>query len=147
MSEETAPILVPVDFSAPTAGVLSLAGTLAACARRPLVVLHMVHDSAESAFDHARPTHSRGPVDRHAAAKGRLAPLLEQGSQVDSLRDARTILVEGLPAARVLEVGEREGADMIVMGSHGRSGTRRLLMGSVAEHMIRHARIPVTVYK
>ena len=46
----------------------------------------------------------------------------------------------------IVEFAQREKADMIAMATHGRSGLRRLLLGSVAEQVIRHAHVPVLLY-
>lgn len=50
---------------------------------------------------------------------------------------------EGSPAAEILQTAREWGASLIVVGSHGRSGLGRLLMGSTAEHVARHAGVPV----
>jgi nucleotide-binding universal stress UspA family protein len=55
--------------------------------------------------------------------------------------------VEGDPAARIVELAKQEHADLIVMSSHGRTGLGRLLMGSVAECVMRHAVCPVLIVK
>jgi nucleotide-binding universal stress UspA family protein len=56
-------------------------------------------------------------------------------------------LVTGDPAAEIVRVADDEHVDMIVLGSHGRSGLRRLLMGSVAEVVVRKAPCPVLTFK
>ena len=56
---------------------------------------------------------------------------------------ARVKLVEGGAAERILSVGRRWRPDVIVIGTHGRSGIRHFLMGSVAEHVVRRAARPV----
>jgi nucleotide-binding universal stress UspA family protein len=56
-------------------------------------------------------------------------------------------LVTGDPATSVVQAAEEEGADFIVVGSHGRTGLGRLLMGSVAEAIVRHAKCPVVTVK
>jgi nucleotide-binding universal stress UspA family protein len=53
----------------------------------------------------------------------------------------------GLPVAHILNFAEREHVDLIVIGSHGRTGLSRLLMGSVAEGVLRKAKCPVLVVK
>jgi nucleotide-binding universal stress UspA family protein len=53
----------------------------------------------------------------------------------------------GLPVAHILSFAEREHVDLIVIGSHGRTGFTRLLMGSVAEGVVRKAKCPVLVVK
>lgn len=53
----------------------------------------------------------------------------------------------GSPAEEILQFAEQEGIDLIVMGSHGRTGLSRLLMGSIAEGVMRRASCPVLVVK
>ena len=52
-------------------------------------------------------------------------------------------IVEGLAFSEVSRVAKEEGADLIVMGTHGRTGMKHLLLGSVAERVVRTAEIPV----
>ncbi len=52
---------------------------------------------------------------------------------------------EGFPEHEILNIAKEWEADVIVMGTHGRSGLERILTGSVAEYVIRHAEIPVLV--
>jgi nucleotide-binding universal stress UspA family protein len=56
-------------------------------------------------------------------------------------------LVEGDPATEVLRVAKDVGADLIVMGTHGWTGLARLLMGSVAEQVVRKAHCPVVTVR
>jgi nucleotide-binding universal stress UspA family protein len=56
-------------------------------------------------------------------------------------------LVEGNPAMEILHMAEMIDADLIVMGTHGRRGLKRFLMGSVAEHVLERARCPVLTVK
>ena len=55
--------------------------------------------------------------------------------------------LRGSPVAEILEFAERENVDLIVMASHGRTGLARLLMGSVAEGVMRKAPCPVLIVK
>jgi len=54
-----------------------------------------------------------------------------------------TALREGLPYVEILEAASTLGADLIVMGTHGRSGIQRALVGSVTERVLRNAAVPV----
>lgn len=54
-----------------------------------------------------------------------------------------TVLVEGSPATAVIRVAKRKGADLIVVGTHGRTGVQRMLMGSVADRIVRLSSCPV----
>jgi nucleotide-binding universal stress UspA family protein len=56
-------------------------------------------------------------------------------------------LLVGDPAIEILDLAEEKGCDLIVMGTHGRTGLARLFMGSVAEQVLRRARCPVLTVK
>ena len=56
-------------------------------------------------------------------------------------------LVTGDPATAIVNLAEMEGAELIVMGTHGRTGLSRVLMGSVAELVVRRSKCPVLTYK
>jgi len=58
-----------------------------------------------------------------------------------------TKVLDGDPSAVLLDVAKNEKADLIVMGSHGRTGLKRLWLGSVAESVVREATIPVLIVR
>jgi len=60
---------------------------------------------------------------------------------------AKTTLIEeeGIPKEAINSIAEKYKVDMIIMGTHGRTGLKHLFMGSVAEYVIRHSKIPVMV--
>ena len=57
----------------------------------------------------------------------------------------KVVMMNGPPAQRIIETAQKESADLIVMGTHGRTGLRHMLIGSVAERVVRHATCPVLV--
>ncbi|QLG50038.1 universal stress protein [Natrinema halophilum] len=59
----------------------------------------------------------------------------------------RTELVVGKPAREIVSYAEEHDVDHIIIGSHGRSGLTRVLLGSVAETVVRRAPVPVTVMR
>ena len=68
--------------------------------------------------------------------------------QVEVERDGISVTTHcpsGDPASEVLELAEREGCDLIVLTSHGRTGIKRFLIGSVAEKVARHSSCPVLI--
>lgn len=88
------------------------------------------------------------------AAALQLLPLARQETRelLDALkaragRGARDFFAEGAPGAEIVSAAESFGADLIVIGSHGRTGLGRVLMGSVAEAVMRHAACPVLVVR
>jgi nucleotide-binding universal stress UspA family protein len=74
-------------------------------------------------------------------ARRRLAAALARARTAGAR--ARAKLVEGGAAEQILKLGRRWRPDVIVIGTHGRSGVRHFLMGSVAEHVVRRASRPV----
>ena len=54
-----------------------------------------------------------------------------------------TVSEEGEPAERIVRYAEEHGFDLVVLGTHGRRGIKRLALGSVAEHVVRAAKPPV----
>jgi nucleotide-binding universal stress UspA family protein len=56
-----------------------------------------------------------------------------------------TLIAGGVPQYEITKIAKKQKADLIVMGTHGRTGLRHLLMGSIAEYVIRHSTIPVFV--
>jgi nucleotide-binding universal stress UspA family protein len=56
-----------------------------------------------------------------------------------------TIIVQGTPFREIVEVAKTKQVDLIIMGTHGRTGMTHLLMGSVAERVVRLAPCPVMV--
>jgi nucleotide-binding universal stress UspA family protein len=72
---------------------------------------------------------------------------LEQIRPVDPGIPVHHVFLEGDPATEIVRVAVDAGMDLIVMGTHGRTGLERLLMGSVAEKVMREARCSVLVVK
>ena len=57
--------------------------------------------------------------------------------------EVRTTVLEGSPAQDIVEFAVEEDCDLIVMGTHGRAGVDRWILGSVAERVVRNSRVPV----
>jgi nucleotide-binding universal stress UspA family protein len=59
----------------------------------------------------------------------------------------RPLLIDGIPWREIVTIADDENVDLIVVGSHGRSDIMQMLLGSVSENVIRHARQPVLVVR
>jgi universal stress protein A len=137
-------ILVPTDFSPPSAAALDYARILAAKFGSSLQLLHVIDDpTSESAFvaDGFAPSTTdirRALMDQ---ARTRLDRLM---TPVDRTRyHAAADAVFGPPAQAIIDFAGATGCGLIVMGTHGRTGLAHLLMGSVAEQVVRTAPCPV----
>ncbi len=72
--------------------------------------------------------------------------LVEEAGKTSDVK-VESVILEGHPADKIMEFAEQEGVDLIVMGTLGRTGLDRFLLGSVAEKVVRHSKIPVMVVK
>lgn len=131
-------ILYATDFSANAEAALPVASELAKEGRGRLVVLHVERPPLATLGGIAGVPPLPSEYDRQ-----RLEEELKgiQPAQTGIAVERR--LVYGDPAAVILKMAQEIGADLIVMGTHGRTGLRRLLMGSVAEQVVRKAPCPV----
>lgn len=129
-------ILYPTDFSESARSAFALACALARDYKAELVIAHVVppgHVFAPNGI--AIPFPAEEPYE----ARAQLAKLhpTEPGVQADHR------LLEGDPAEQILKLAASIKADVIVMATHGTSGLTRLLVGSVAESVMRQAECPV----
>ncbi len=144
-------ILVPVDFSPCSQAAFDLAVELAVALDAPLVVLHVVHDPGEAPGYYrvkGRNKHMRRIED---VAREMLAEFVDEAKDrhhhKQALKKAEQMLVVGLPVTRTLEVIEQIAPRMMVMGSAGRTGISRFLLGSKAEQLVRLCPVPVVIVK
>ncbi len=144
------PVLVAVDFSPFSESALLWAARTAQRFEAPLLALHVVHDpeSAPGYYQHSkkRKQHLRR-VEETAAEM--MASFLQHMRKLHPklLAEVPHRLVIGLPVTRILEVAAEVDAQLIVMGSAGRTGMSRLLLGSKAEKAVQLSPIPVTIVK
>ena len=113
-----------------------------------LVLLHVLNPAdAGYSSEAAVPGGADDWYDRHCDEAGDLFDDIETHIREradDEITLERQIAV-GRPARTVVNHVEQGDIDHVVMGSHGRRGVSRLLLGSVAETVVRHAPVPVTV--
>jgi nucleotide-binding universal stress UspA family protein len=134
-------ILCPVDFFPASEAALRYAVALAERLDAALTVLHVVHIPAYAMPDGSLtpPLEWMQPV--LDAAERELAVLVERTPHANVVLDRK--VAEGMPHRAINEHAAACGADLIVMGTHGRSGLTHLLLGSVAERVVRTATTPV----
>jgi nucleotide-binding universal stress UspA family protein len=130
-------ILYPTDFSENSECAFHLATALARDYDAHLIILHV----------------APGPVAIYGFGDGMLPPTgewnddlrqeLEEIRVHDPMIRVTRRLEEGDPVTEILRVAKETHADLIVMGTHGRRGLRRMLMGSVSELVVRRAPCPV----
>jgi nucleotide-binding universal stress UspA family protein len=142
-------ILVPVDFSESSQAAMDYAGELADKLGATIDVMHAWHppydlselfrEASVAAPDEGRRQTLADFVETKAGQdlKRALARLEARGLEVKGR------LEPGTPRNAIVEAAASGGYDMIVMGTHGRTGLAHAVLGSVAEWVVRHATVPV----
>lgn len=133
-------ILFPTDYSHLSDAALEHATTLARENGATLLIAHIeeppiAYGGGEMYY--GIPDPDRNEVERMLAAVKPTDPKVAVSYH----------LLSGDPAKEIVRLADEEQVDMIVMGTHGRTGIGRMLMGSVAESVVRHAKCPVLTFK
>jgi len=136
-------ILCPVDFSDSSYDALEYGVRFARGADATLILMHVLHNPSDEFF------HPEGYVIGWDEAKAKARKLLEQARDERLQGYPKTELVVdiGDPHELILNLARDRKADLIITSTHGRTGLRHLVMGSVAEKIIRHAPCPVFVVR
>ena len=133
-------ILFPTDFSTASDAALAHAEALAKQSGARLLIVHveeppLAYGGGELYYGLPEPNSER------------IQKMLEDVRPRDPAVPFEHRLTMGDPAGEVVRMAGDEGCEMIVMGTHGRTGLTRLLMGSVAEQIVRRAPCPVLIYR
>ena len=135
-------ILVAADFSGCSEDAFRVACALARDYRARLIVLHV---ATPPPF--ITPGELQRALQRPDGYRAELEGRLRLVYAVDSPASVEYRVHDGDPAVEILGVAREAACDLIVMGTHGRTGLGRLLMGSVAEQVVRKAPCPVLTVK
>ena len=133
-------VVVPIDFSDATQEALTMA---AECAfeNRNIHVVHVVW--AADPFPEFNTWNANDLAVRRETAQKKIEEMLE----ANDMCGAVVSVLAGDPGQQIVEYTEEIEADLVVIPSHGYSGLKRLLLGSTAERVVRHASCPVYVLR
>ncbi len=87
------------------------------------------------------------PFEEYLTDRGELATADVEKSGKETEVKVEKVLLKGSPAEQILDYAENNDIDLIVMGTQGLTGIKRFLIGSVAENVIRHSKVPVLVVR
>lgn len=138
-------ILVPIDFSETSSRALDLAIEIGGPLRVEIVLLHVIEPlqlaSAPELYSPAPGPMMEVLAEQERAAHAELAKIAKR---VRAKRiGVHALVVSGTPYDRIVEASDHLRADLVVMGTQGRTGISHLLVGSVAEKVVRLATCPV----
>lgn len=137
-------ILVPIDFSSVGRKVIETAGSVARSMGAKLWLVHVAAPDPDFVGFKTGPTYVREHLatvlrQEHAQLQAMAEDLRAAGLDVEAL------LVQGPTTETLLDEAERVKAELIIMGSHGRSGLFKAFIGSVCEQVLSASRIPVLI--
>jgi universal stress protein A len=136
-------ILCAIDFSDLSRAALAEAAALARRLDAELALVHVYEPPPPVALDVVVPT--EGLFETAAAdIESRLASWTTD-AQTLAGRPVRGVVRVGTPATEIVHCAAEDRADLVVVGTHGRSGLKHLVLGSVAERVLREAACPVLV--
>jgi nucleotide-binding universal stress UspA family protein len=133
-------ILFPTDFSTLGQTALEMATSLARDRGAKLLIVHV--EEPPMAYGGCEFYNGLDEPNREE-----LQRMLSKVVPTDLSVGYEHRLMIGTPAGAIVHMAEKEGVDMIVMPTHGRTGLLRMLMGSVAEEVVRKAKCPVLTVK
>jgi nucleotide-binding universal stress UspA family protein len=137
-------VLWPTDFSPLSKVALPHAVKVAAGSGAELIVLHVLPSAALYVIPEiSAAAWQRIEQENRAVGTAELQRILAQIKRGAPKLRARSLLAEGLPFREVLRAAQRLRCDLIVIATHGRTGLAHMVMGSVAENVVRRAPCPV----
>lgn len=136
-------ILVPTDFSPYADYALDYAIELAKALQARLTLLHVLQLSPLTMGEVPPSVFNLTLQEMETRARQQLQATLERIQQTGVQGDSA--IIEGLPFQTIIDTAKERGVDLIVMSTHGRTGLTHMLMGSVAEKVVRLAPCPVLV--
>jgi universal stress protein A len=136
-------ILVPTDFSPSADRALEYAITLAQPLQARLTLLHVCHPTPWAMGDIPASSLEAYLQGREADAQHQMQAAQERVHQAGLPCDS--VIVEGIPYQTIVDLAGNRGVDLIVRGTHGRTGLLHVRLGSIAERVVQLAPCPVLV--
>jgi nucleotide-binding universal stress UspA family protein len=135
-------ILLATDGSPASEGASDEAIDLAIQVGARLLVVSVLGASSKPA---GTSVDAAGPADSRDSLTNKAQALAQRAKAAGC--DATFLVWDGDPGEAIVAAADSENADLIVVGSHGRSGVSRFLIGSVSDFVVRHAHCPVMVVR
>jgi nucleotide-binding universal stress UspA family protein len=139
-------ILVPVDFSPDSSESIRAAVDVAMRYGAALTIVH-VHEPLGYTLPDGYVLYTPQQLSELLDELNELLASVKRDAESAGARHVSTAQLQGIAAHEIVEFAKADGYDLIVMGTHGRTGIRHVLLGSVAERVLRKAPCPVLSVK
>jgi nucleotide-binding universal stress UspA family protein len=135
-------ILVAADFSEGSVEAVKSAVQIATAFEAQIILLHVLHDPADKpGFYSSKKAGRKVLRNMEEAASSMMEEFV--GKHLKGWEKLEARIIPGLPAEQIVRVARREKVDLIVIGTRGHSGLKRLMIGSVTDRVIRSCTCPV----
>ena len=138
-------ILVPIDFSECSESALRFAASLAKHFDSEIILFHCIwmtpHEYTRKLNADYDVSYTQFLEDQRVDAEAKMFEMEIPG--IESRERVTEISVQGDPTTQIIDFAEENDVDLIVLGTHGRTGLKHFFLGSVAERTVRHAGCPV----
>jgi nucleotide-binding universal stress UspA family protein len=138
-------ILLPTDFSALSFAAVDYAKSIARNHGARIYVAHVMPPDPLVGIKHVRLTSADVAREIREDAAARMKQI--RSKYFRGFSDIETRLLTGTPHEALIRFAVKEKIDLVVIATHGRSGISNVLLGSVAEKMVRHSPVPVLTVK
>ena len=136
-------IIVPVDLDKNTTKLVEYALHIASKFDAEVILLHTVEFIVMGEMALGNPTYDDYNTSRKEAAGKALDKIVQEAADKGQKCTSRVLM--GDTVDEILECAKEEHCDMIIMGSHGKRGLEKILLGSVAERVLKNAHCPVLI--
>jgi len=140
--KEIKKVLFPYDLSENAAKILPYVLSISEAYNSTIYLLHVVHDLQKWGKVYI-PHPSTGVLQKEALEGAEKAMDRVCEEQLEGRTNLQRRVVSGDPATEILKTIESEHIDLVIMGTHGRKGLEHIVMGSVAENVVRKSSVPV----
>lgn len=140
-------ILVPTDGSSLAANAARSAAVLAKSQSAQVVGVYVIDPFPYIGIGDASAIGLQAYLAEAKSAAGQALDAVAKACEAEGVAYAGDTIERNVVYEGILETAEAEGCDLIVMGSHGRQGVKALILGSVAQKILTHAKVPVLVVK
>ncbi len=140
-------ILWPTDFSREAREALLYADVFAKAFNAKITALHVSPDLSLALYDEASPALQQELILQMDVSKKRARARIQAMGRKKGISLKKIVITEGSAAKKIIETAEKEKAGLIVMGKRGQALVEKIMIGSVANHVLRHSPVPVLVTK
>ncbi len=140
-------IMIATDGSELVKRAIQTAIEIAKLSEATLYAVYVISLGGYNSILHSIDAEWKNEMKEHLRTEGKEAIAYVENAGRNANVEVESVILEGSPAQEIIYFAEKNDIDLIVMGTHGKTGIQRFLIGSVAENVVRHSEREVLVVK